>query len=149
MLPKISFLARMSRDPEIKYGNSGTAFAKVGLVCSEKYGEKETTLFIDGTAFKKTAEMICNIPKGQRVYVTGKICTESWQDAQSGQNRSKIAMIIEGFEFVEPKQQGQPQNNGLQNQNQGFQQQNQGGGFQQQPQSNGFQENQHGSNIPF
>lgn len=103
MLPKISFLARMTRDPEFKTTQSGIAICKVGLACSEKYNDKETTLFISGTAFKKTAEFISTILKGQRVFVTGKIQTDTWQDQQSGQNRSQISMVIESFEYIEKK----------------------------------------------
>ena len=127
-LPKVSFLARMSRDTQLQYSGSGVAFCKVGLVCSEKYQDKETSLFIDGTCFKKTAEMIATIPKGKRVFVIGKIQTESWDDKQSGQKRSKTTMIIESFEFIEPRQD--------QNQNTGFQNQN--------PVNNGFSNNNSG-----
>ena len=144
MLPKISFLARLTRESETFATNEGMCITKVGLACSEKYGEKETVLFIDGTAFKKTAEMIAQIGKGQRVFVTGKLQTDQWQDSESGQNRSKISMIIESFEFIEPKDQSQqPQNSGAQQQD-GFNQRqpnnNQQGGFQQ-----GKQQGQHGN----
>ena len=105
MLPKISFLARTTRDTELIYTASGTALCKVGLACSEKYGEKETQLFIDAVAFGKTGEMINNVQKGQRVFVHGKIQTEQWQDRQ-GQKRSKISLVIESFEFIEKKEGG-------------------------------------------
>lgn len=103
MLPKIQALFRLTRAPELRYSQSGTALCKVGLAASEKYGEKETQLFIDGTAFKKTAEMLNTVQKGHRVLVTGKISTESWQD-QQGQNRSKTVMVIESFEFIEKRE---------------------------------------------
>lgn len=134
-LPKFTNMYRLTRAPELTFSQSGVAVCRVGLACSEKYGEKETQLFIDATAFKKTGEMLATVQKGHRVVVTGKLETQSWQ--QDGQNRSKICMIIENFEFVEPKQQSQqPQNNGYQQQpqqqhyqqnNSGFQQQNTGG----------------------
>lgn len=93
---------RLTREPELRYSQSGTALCKVGLAASEKYGDKETQLFIDGTAFKKTAEMLNTVQKGHRILVTGKINTDSWQD-QQGQNRSKTVMTIESFEFVEKR----------------------------------------------
>ena len=108
MLPKIQAVFRLTRDPELRYGQSGTAVCKVGLACSEKYGEKETQLFIDGTAFKKTAEMLNNVQKGHRVNVQGKISTESWED-QNGQKRSKTVMVIESFEFIEKRDNNQNQ----------------------------------------
>lgn len=138
MLPKISFLARMSRAPELSFTQNGIAVCKIGLACSEKFKEKESTLFIDATAFKTTAEMISKIGKGERVFVSGKLKTDTWQDKTTGQNRSKITLLVESFEYVEKKQQaGQQQ--GYQ-QKQGTGQQVNSQGFQQQ----GFPPQQHG-----
>lgn len=131
-LPKMWHMYRMTRPAELTFSGAGMAICKVGLACSEKYGDKETTLFIDGTAFKKTAEMLEKVQKGQRVLILGKYQTESWTDKTTGANRSKITMIIEQFEYVEKKQDGQ-QNAGQ------FQP-------QQQPQGgNGFHSGPHGA----
>ena len=104
MLPKITHIFRMARDPEIRYSPDQTAIASIGLVCSEKYGDRETTLFIDAVAFKKTAEMIATVKKGQRVFIFGKLKTDTWQDKATGKNRSKQSIIIDSFEFIEPKE---------------------------------------------
>lgn len=153
MLPRLGFLARLTRDSEVMTTQGGMVVCKLGLACSEKYKEKETKLFITGTAFGKTAEFISSIQKGQRVFVFGKIQTEEWADSSTGEKRSKTAMIIESFEYVEPRQNQGQQNNGFQNQNQGFQQQpQQQNGFQnnQNQQNNGgFQGNQPGGNAGF
>ena len=101
MLPKIQQVFRLTREPELRYSGQGTPICKVGLACSEKYGDKETQLFIDGTAFKKTAEMLNQVQKGHRVFVSGKINTESWES--NGQKHSKTVMVIESFEFIEKR----------------------------------------------
>ena len=106
MLPKITHLFRLTREPELRYSQSGTALCKIGLVASEKYKDKENTIFIDATAFGKTAEMINNVQKGQRIFVTGRLQTEEWQD-NNGQKRSKISMTIENFEYVEKRDNSQ------------------------------------------
>ena len=145
MLPKISFLARLTRDVETKFTDAGMCIAKVGLACSEKYGEKESVLFITGTAFKKTGEMIANIRKGQRVFVSGKIQTEQWNDKNSGEKRTATSMIIESFEFIEPKQDNQGQQpQHQQQQNGGFQSPQGSNGQQQQNNQQGFQQNDNG-----
>ena len=135
MLPKITNVFRMTRDPEIRYSPDQTAIASIGLVCSEKYGDREITLFVDAVAFAKTAEMIAKIKKGQRVFIFGKLKTDTWQDKATGKNRSKQSIVIESFEFIEPKQQSQQQQS-----NQGYQQGN--GGYQK---GNGYQNNQQSS----
>jgi single-strand DNA-binding protein len=98
---------------------------KLGLAASEKYKDKETQLFLDATAFGKTAEFIATVSKGQRIFATGKIQTDQWEDKNTGDKRSKVSMIIESFDYVEkrdsatqqpaadyaPQQQGGAQNN--------------------------------------
>jgi single-strand DNA-binding protein len=106
MLPKITHLFRLTREPELRYSQSGTALCKIGLVASEKYKDKENTLFIDATAFGNIAELINNVQKGQRIFVTGRLQTEEWQD-NNGQKRSKISMTIENFEYVEKRDNSQ------------------------------------------
>ena len=100
MLPKITHLFRLTREPELRYSQSGTALCKIGLVASEKYKGKENTIFLDATAFGNIAELINNVQKGQRIFVTGRLQTDEWQDS-NGQKRSKISMTIESFEYVE------------------------------------------------
>ena len=136
-LPKMWHMYRMTRPAELTFSSAGMAICKVGLACSEKYGEKETTLFIDGTAFKKTAEMLNNVQKGQRVFVLGKLQTEQWDDKATGAKRYKTTMIIESFEFIE-KRQDQQQGQSSNGQGNLQQQAPAQGGFQQ-PQQQGFQ----------
>ena len=101
-LCKVNGLFRLTRDCELRYGSSGTAVLKMGLACSEKFGEKETQLFLDATVFGKPAEIISQHAgsKGTQIFLTGKLQTESWVDKESGQNRSKTSMIVESFDFV-------------------------------------------------
>lgn len=107
MLAKINGLFRLTRDLEIATTQGGVTIGKFGLVCSEKYKNKETTLFIDGVAFGKTAEILAQYAgnKGTQIYLSGKLQTESWE--KDGQKKSKISMTIEGFDFVSNKQQQQ------------------------------------------
>jgi len=129
MLPKLTMMARLTADPELRYLQDGKAVCNINLACSEKYGEKETQLFIDATAFGKTAEFLNNVTKGQRVYVSGKIKTDQWMD-QNNQKRSKICMVVESFEYVEKRD----------NQQQG--------GYQQQQQPQSYTQGTNGQQIP-
>jgi len=101
-LPKVNGLYRLTRDAELRYSGSGSAILKMGLACSEKFGDKETQLFIDATVFGKQAEIINEWAgiKGTQIFLSGKLQTEQWTDQQSGEKRSKISMIVEGFDFV-------------------------------------------------
>jgi single-strand DNA-binding protein len=101
-LPKVNGLFRLTRDAELKYSQEGKAILKIGLACSEKFGDKETQCFLDATVFGKMAEIISQYAgeKGTQIFLNGKLQTETWQDKDSGQNRSKQSMIVEGFDFV-------------------------------------------------
>lgn len=141
MLAKVTGLFRLTRDSELKYTPSGSALLKLGLANGEKYKDKETTLFIDAVVFGKPAEIINQYAgkKGTQIYLVGKLQTEQWQDQQSGQNRSKISMTVEGFDFVSNKLDSHQQNN------------QQGGGYNQ-PQQQNYQQPQqpylHQNNQP-
>lgn len=100
MLASINGLFRLTRDAEVTVTEGGMSIVKLGLVCSEKYKEKETVLFIDGTAFGKAGEIINQYAgkKGTQIYLRGKLQTDQWE--KDGEKKSKISMVVEGFDFV-------------------------------------------------
>ncbi len=91
---------RLTRDAELKYSQSGSAILKLSLAASEKFGEKETQLFIDATVFGKQAEIISQYAgeKGTQIFISGKLQTESWD--KDGVKQYKTSMVVEGFDFV-------------------------------------------------
>ena len=99
-LCKINGLFRLTRDAELKYTQDGKAILKIGVACSEKFGDKETQLFLDATAFGKPAEILSQHAgtKGTQIFLSGKLQTDMWE--KEGVKQSKISMIIESFDFV-------------------------------------------------
>jgi len=115
---KVCGLCRLTRDAELKYAQDGKPILKMGLASSEKFGDKETQCFIDATVFGKMAETINTYAgeKGTQIFLIGKLQTETWVDKDSGQNRSKHSMIVEGFDFVsKPKGNGENNSGGYAN----------------------------------
>lgn len=110
-LLKIHGLARFTRNPEIRYiPGKDTAVAKIGLACSEKYKEQETSAFYEAVCFGKQAEIIGQyMEKGSLIYINGKLKLEQWE--QEGQKCSKHVIIIESFEFAGGKKEGGKQDN--------------------------------------
>ena len=100
MLAKINGLFRLTRDSELKYTQDGKAILKIGVACSEKFGDKETKLFLDATAFGKPAEILNQYAgtKGTQIFISGKLQTDMWE--KEGVKQSKISMIIESFDFA-------------------------------------------------
>jgi single-strand DNA-binding protein len=103
VLPRIAFEARVAQDPELRFGQSGTAICRLRLVAADRRRNQQTnewedagTLWIDGTCFKDTAEHAAeSLVKGDNVLVQGKLQTEEWSDRETGDKRSKIALIID------------------------------------------------------
>jgi single-strand DNA-binding protein len=102
-LPRIAVDGRLAAEPELRFGQSGKAVARLRVVASDRRlnqatGEWEDadTLWIDVTCFDKLAENVCeSVVKGDLVIVTGRLRTEEWQDRDSSQKRSKIAMLAD------------------------------------------------------
>jgi single-strand DNA-binding protein len=96
----------LARDVELRYTPKGTAIAQL-TICSNRTwsnesGQKqEDTAFIDVTAFGKRAEIIGQyFKKGSQIMVEGRLKTDTWDDRQTGQKRSKLGVILENFFFV-------------------------------------------------
>lgn len=93
----------LTRDIELRTTQSGTVVAKGGIANNRRRGEQEETLFLDWTAFGRTAEALAQyLGKGSPVLLEGRLQLEQWEDAE-GQRRSKHSMIVESFAFLDSK----------------------------------------------
>lgn len=106
-LNKLLLIGRLTRDPELRYSAKGTAYVHIGVAVTTGYthnGEKkEETAFVDVTAFGKIAERVGEgAKKGSPVFVEGRVRTESWDDKQTGQKRSKLGVLAETIRLLEP-----------------------------------------------
>jgi single-strand DNA-binding protein len=70
----ITVSGNLTRDTELKFGDTGLARVRFGLASTRRVKEKETTSFYDVVAFGKTAENIhASLSKGNGVIVTGRL----------------------------------------------------------------------------
>jgi single-strand DNA-binding protein len=103
---QVTLMGNLTRDPEVRYTPKGSAVCDISLAINRKYksdsGEmKEEVTFVDCTAWAKTAELIGQYcKKGKPLFVTGRLQTESWEDKQTGQKRSRLKVIIENMQFL-------------------------------------------------
>ncbi len=75
----VNLVGRVTRDIELKYGQSGSAYTKFSLAVNRmKKGECD---FINCTAFGKTAELIAKyVNKGGQLAVSGSINVNKHED---------------------------------------------------------------------
>jgi single-strand DNA-binding protein len=103
-LNQVTLAGNLTRDPELRYLNSGTAVAQVSLAVNNriKKGDEwvDDPCFIDVVVFGKSAEYIGqNVDKGQPVLVTGRLQFRSWQ-AQDGTKRSKHEVVADRIQAI-------------------------------------------------
>ncbi len=103
---KVMLMGNLTRDPQMKYLPSQTAVCEIGLACNRKYRtgdgqDREDVLFVDCTAFGRTAEVINQYcQKGKPIFIEGRLKLDTWEDKQGGGKRSKHTIVIENFQFI-------------------------------------------------
>ena len=84
MLNRVMLIGNLGADPEIKHLESGTSVANFSLATSESYKDKsgewqDKTEWHNIVAWGKAADRTEKLKKGQRIYLEGKLTTESWE----------------------------------------------------------------------
>jgi len=132
-LNKVMLMGNLTRDPELRYTPNNTAVANLGMAINRTWFNKQTnekqeeTTFVDLEAWGRTAEVLNQyLKKGRPLYVEGRLKLDTWQDKESGGNRSKLKIVVETFEFLDSR--GGPGNEGGPGGGGGGYQQSQGGG---------------------
>ena len=109
----VNVIGRLTKPNEPKQYNSqngGGLILKNTIAIKGK--KKDESYFIDFTAWGKTAEYLAQYSnKGDKIAISGELVQESWQDAQSGQNRSKISINAVNVEILSTSQNNQAQVN--------------------------------------
>ena len=147
MYNKVIMIGNLTRDIELKYLPSGSAIANGAIATSHKYkmqnGEqKEEVCFLDFSIFGKGGEIFNQyVRKGSKVMLEGRLIFQQWK-AQDGTNRSRHALSVTEFKFLDGKSDSQDMggnNYNAQQQQQQPQQQNYNAPqqqYNQQPQQN-------------
>jgi single-strand DNA-binding protein len=91
----------LTRDPETRFTAAGLAIVSFGIAVNGGFGEKEEVSFIDCTSFGKQGEALAKFfTKGKQILIQGRLRQERWEDKTTGGKRSKLAVIVESFNFV-------------------------------------------------
>ena len=102
MLNHISIMGRLTRDPELRYTQSGTAVASFTVAVDRDYagqGQQRETDFIDCVAWRQGGEFVSKyFQKGSMIAVTGRMQSRKWTD-KNGQNRVSWEILVEHSYF--------------------------------------------------
>ena len=109
----INLLGRLTRDPELRHTQAGTAVASFTIAVDRGYSEggERKTDFIDCVAWKGTAEFIAkHFTKGQMIAVTGALQIRDWTD-KDGNKRKSAEVIVRQAYFTGSKNESNKQAN--------------------------------------
>lgn len=109
----VQLVGRLTRDPEVRYTDSGTSIARFSVACDRRFNREgeDSADFISCVAFGKTAEFLEKyFYKGKRIGLNGRIQTGSYTNKE-GQKVYTTDVIAENVEFVESKNSGDADGN--------------------------------------
>lgn len=101
-------IGNLTRDPELRYTPTGAAVCTIGLATNRSWttesGEKkEETEFHRVIAWNKLAELCSQLlTKGRKIYVEGRLRTNSWTGQDGGQ-RTTTEVVIEDMILLDSK----------------------------------------------
>ena len=112
MLNRIILMGRLTRDPELRHTQSGTAVASFTLAVDrdrkDQNGEKATD-FIDIVAWRNTADFVSKyFSKGRMAVVEGRLQIREWTDRDGGKRRS-AEVVADDVYFGDSKPTGDSQ----------------------------------------
>ena len=112
---KFLCIGRLTRDPEVRMGESTVARFSIAVDRKFKRDGEPTADFINCVAFGKTAEFIEKyFRKGMKMALVGRLQTGSYTN-KDGQKVYTTDVVVEECEFAESKQEQkeQPSNDGF------------------------------------
>jgi single-strand DNA-binding protein len=101
----VSLVGRFTRDPEVRYTDSGSSIARFTVAVDRRFKQEggQTADFISCIAFGKTAEFIEKyFRQGMRIGLEGRIQTGSYTN-KDGVKVYTTDVVAENVEFVESK----------------------------------------------
>ena len=104
---KVILMGRLTKDPEVRYTQSGEpmAIARYTLAVNKRFkkqGEADAD-FIPCVAFGKQGEFAENyLAKGRQIAVVGRLQVRNWEDNE-GKKRVTTEVVVEEHYFAESK----------------------------------------------
>ncbi|MDE2101712.1 MAG: single-stranded DNA-binding protein [Patescibacteria group bacterium] len=116
-LNKVLLIGRLTREPETRTFANGGKVASFGFAVNNRKKNPDGSwgdepVFIDCKAFnrqngRQLADLVeKHFRKGEQFYLEGHLTLEQWEDKNGGGKRQKLALILDDFQFFEPRQDG-------------------------------------------
>ncbi|MCK9223875.1 MAG: single-stranded DNA-binding protein [Candidatus Muirbacterium halophilum] len=97
---KVILIGRLTRDPEIRYTNSGTPVVTISLAVNRKTSSDNAVDFIDIVLWKKLAELSNKyLKKGSQIAVDGRLQVRTYE-SDSGK-RKVYEVVASSLQFLD------------------------------------------------
>ncbi len=103
---KVMLMGNLTRDPELKFLPNGTPVCEFGMAINRVWYDqqtkekKETVTYVTCKAWGRTGENINKyFKKGSPIFVEGRLDFQTWEAKDGSGKRSKLDVVVEGFEF--------------------------------------------------
>src|SRR5580692_2475843 len=102
---RVILVGNLTRDPEIRYTQSGKGVTKFSLAVNNPRNKEETT-FVDIVAWEKLGEL-CNtyLKKGTNCLVEGRLVIRNYDD-KDGNKRKATEIVIDNMQMLGSRQGG-------------------------------------------
>lgn len=120
-LNKVMIIGRLTNDPQMRSTQTGQNVSSFSIATNRRWNDKNTgqqreeSQFHNIVAWGKLAE-ICSqyLKKGARIYMEGRLQTQSWDDAKTGEKKYRTEIIAENMIMLDSKGQASGNNSGFQ-----------------------------------
>ena len=111
MLNKVFIMGRLTRDPELRTTQSGTAVASFTLAVDRDFKDKSTgeraADFIPVAAWRQTGEFVSrHFTKGRMAVVEGRLQMRDWTDKE-GSKRTSAQVVADRVYFGDARRAGE------------------------------------------
>lgn len=102
----IAIIGNLVDAPELRYiRQSNKAVANMRIAVNNQYNRDET-YFFSVIAWNKLAELVANLTKGQKIGVTGRLTSRSYERKDGGK-ATAVEIVADSIDFLTPKPQAQ------------------------------------------
>lgn len=112
MINRVVLVGRLTKDPDLRYTQNGTAVANFTIACNKPFkkdGEEQQADFINCVIWRKPAESLANyMSKGSLIGVEGSIQTRNYDDSD-GKRVYVTEVLVASVQFLESKNKSQNQ----------------------------------------
>jgi single-strand DNA-binding protein len=114
-LNKVMLIGRLTRDPEMILTDKGVkfGFAVNNSKKNQQTGQwEDEPVFIDCEMWNRqegapqATRLFQTVRKGQQLFIEGRLKLDTWEDKNGGGKRSALRVVVETFQYLEPRAEG-------------------------------------------